>query len=104
MSKADEIGESLTTIANQFKMSEVGVSLLIKRTVNKILNELLKDDVDIFEACLSLGEYLGIEPKTVFKKLDKQNKRKLTDYAKLHYGDCYQKTPELRQFQGLFDD
>ena len=101
----NETGDTkLKKIAEQFNMTESAVSLSIKASINKIVDQIVAEgEYDIFEVCIELHKYLGIEPKEIFKKLSDSNKALLRVTAKKYYNGQEKINLELeRTFGSLF--
>jgi transcriptional regulator with XRE-family HTH domain len=74
----EEIGEKMDLSPQQVHKIE-------REAFNKMI-KLLSVNNNIFDVVLGLSSYLGLDPDQAYKKLDKQNKDKLSMHIKDHYG------------------
>jgi hypothetical protein len=81
-----EGGMKLKDIAKIVDMSEAGISLSIKSSMNKLVDKLVEEtDYDIFDVCIGLMEYLGCSGKEIYKKLNDRNRWELRQIAKQRF-------------------
>ena len=104
---SSEAGDiKLKKIAKQFDMTESAVSLSIKSSINKIVDQIIAEgEYDIFEICIELHKYLGVEPKEIYKKLSESNKALLRATAKKYYNGQDKIDVNLQKnFVSLFEE
>ena len=76
----------LKKIAELYGITEAGVSLSVKSTINKMVEKLIQGaEYDMVEISLGIIGYLGIEPKSYYKKLNNKNKFLLKKQAEQAY-------------------
>lgn len=81
--------ENLTyeEIASLYKTTPNKVHMMIKRTYNKIITELVyRKNVKIWDAVMSTKDFFGMSEKEAIDKLNNKNKLLIKNYAKEAYG------------------
>lgn len=95
----EEIGEEL-------EISPQQVHKIEKEAFNKLVKRLaVYPQSNIFEAILTLSEYLGIDADQAYKKLDKNNYDELCMYVQENYGKAVEGfvPPEANGLESFFE-